>query len=61
MTTSELGRITWSEWVPAALASGNLRPFPKPLIHSKGLEGIQSALERYGQGVSAQKIVVDMA
>ncbi|KAK0721937.1 putative quinone oxidoreductase [Lasiosphaeria miniovina] len=50
----------WRDWVTPALRSGRLRPFPPPLVVGKGLEYIQTALEKCVAGVSAAKLVVEL-
>ncbi|KAJ6021141.1 hypothetical protein N7540_006645 [Penicillium herquei] len=50
----------WKEYVTSALKSGKLLCLPPPLIVGKGLEHIQSALEKAKAGVSATKLVVEL-
>jgi hypothetical protein len=49
----------WRDYVPAALADGSLKATPGPIVAGKGLEGLQGALEKQKQGVSAAKVVVE--
>ncbi|KAF3940453.1 Zeta-crystallin [Dactylella cylindrospora] len=57
---NEVGPAVWGEWMPAALANGSLKIAPPPLMVGKGLEAIQDAIDRYVQGVSYQKVVVEL-
>lgn len=61
MVTSELGRHIWANWFPKALREGSVKCVPKPLVFGLGLDQVQGAIDRYTEGVSGQKIVVDMS
>ncbi|KAJ5737041.1 Alcohol dehydrogenase superfamily zinc-type [Penicillium malachiteum] len=50
----------WKDYVTPALQSGKLQCLPTPLIVGKGLEHIQSALEKAKEGVSATKLVIEL-
>ncbi|WPH01893.1 Hypothetical protein R9X50_00474700 [Acrodontium crateriforme] len=50
----------WEKFVTPALESGKLQCLPKPLVVGKGLESLQKAMDRLKDGVSAQKIVVEL-
>ncbi|KAJ5504916.1 Polyketide synthase enoylreductase [Penicillium fimorum] len=50
----------WEDYVTPALQSGKLQCLPLPLVVGKGLEHVQSALERCKAGVSATKLVVEL-
>jgi NADPH:quinone reductase-like Zn-dependent oxidoreductase len=50
----------WRDYVTPALEAGKLKCLPPPLVVGKGLEFIQTALERCGAGVSATKVVVEI-
>ncbi|KAI1086959.1 GroES-like protein [Rostrohypoxylon terebratum] len=55
-TTSKL----FEEFFPKALDSGKYKVAPAPeVVKTRGLEGIQEALDTLRQGVSAKKIVVE--
>jgi NADPH:quinone reductase-like Zn-dependent oxidoreductase len=56
---SVVGAI-FRDFVPQALASGQLIPEPEPKVVGKGLESLQDAYGIRLQGVSAQKIVVSL-
>lgn len=50
----------WHKFVPEALADGQLRPNPEPLVVGKGLESIQNGMDKLKMGVSARKLVVEI-
>jgi NADPH:quinone reductase-like Zn-dependent oxidoreductase len=50
----------WKDYVTPALQSGKLQCLPPPVVVGKGLEHIQSALEKSKAGVSAMKLVVEL-
>lgn len=61
MATSEVGQHIWGKWLPKALREGSVKCVPQPVVFGKGLDQVQGAIDRYLEGVSGQKIVVDMA
>ena len=50
----------WRDWLPRALEEGRFVPEPEPLVVGKGLAKVHDAFQRYLQGVSAQKVVVEL-
>ncbi|KAJ5709783.1 hypothetical protein N7493_010074 [Penicillium malachiteum] len=50
----------WKDYVTPALRSGKIQCLPPPLIVGRGLEHIQSALDKAKAGVSATKLVVEL-
>lgn len=50
----------WGEYVPAALASGELRPAPRATVVGRGLYYLQGGLDMNKMGVSATKVVVSL-
>lgn len=46
--------------MPKALASGQLKAKPNPLVVGHGLENVQHGLDIQKAGVSAQKIVITL-
>ncbi|KAG0649801.1 Trans-enoyl reductase [Hyphodiscus hymeniophilus] len=60
MEQREVGDAVWREYVPKALASGQLLAKPDPLIIKGGLEHIQDAVDTLRKGVSAAKVVVQL-
>lgn len=57
---NEVGKAVYEDYLPKALETGSFVPAPEPLIVGQGLESIQEAVDRYGKGVSAQKLVVTL-
>ena len=57
---SEIGKHLWGEWIPASLADGSLQCKPDPLVVGQGLDYIQIACDKMSEGVSAQKLVVEL-
>ncbi|KAJ5972880.1 Polyketide synthase enoylreductase [Penicillium vulpinum] len=57
---NDVATPVWEEYVTPALHSGKLQCLPAPLVVGKGLEHIQSALEKCKTGVSATKLVVEL-
>jgi hypothetical protein len=57
---NEVGLVVWGKWILAALANGSLKCAPPPLVVGRGLEAIQGACDRWREGVSRQKVVVEL-
>lgn len=57
---NDIVRPVWKDYVTPALQSGKLQCLPTPYVVGKGLEHIQSALEKSKAGVSATKLVVEL-
>ncbi|KAI1140169.1 GroES-like protein [Hypoxylon sp. FL0543] len=56
----DTARVLFGEFLPAALARGEYKVAPRPaVVPTRGLEGIQEALDVLKKGVSATKIVVE--
>ncbi|OTA69999.1 GroES-like protein [Hypoxylon sp. EC38] len=56
----DTSREIFGEFLPKALERGEYKVAPKPeVMPTKGLEGIQEALDTVRKGVSAKKIVVE--
>lgn len=55
---NEVSRVVWNQFLPAALATGKYRCAPEPEVVGKGLESLQSGLDRLKAGVSGKKLVV---
>ncbi|KAI0836728.1 GroES-like protein [Hypoxylon sp. FL0890] len=56
----DTSRVIFGEFLPVALERGGYKVAPKPeVVLTKGLEGIQEALDIVKKGVSAKKIVVE--
>lgn len=57
----EILPITFGGFLPEALASGHYKIAPPPeIVSTKGIEGIQEALDILKKGVSAKKLVVEI-
>ncbi|KAF2648738.1 oxidoreductase [Lophiostoma macrostomum CBS 122681] len=50
----------WLDFLEKGLANGKLKAGTTPLVVGTGLEKCQEALNRYRQGVSAEKVVVEL-
>ncbi len=55
---NEVSHAIYRDFVPAALADGSYRAFPKPRVIGDGLQHLQAALDIQREGVSAEKVVV---
>ncbi|KAJ6125616.1 zinc-binding oxidoreductase CipB [Penicillium samsonianum] len=55
-----VGEAVWEQFVPKALASGQLKTKPDPFVVGHGLENVQHGLNMQKAGVSAQKIVITL-
>lgn len=58
---SEVCGYIWGEWIPSTLIGGTLRCKPEPCVVGTGLEHVQTACDRLRDGVSAMKLVVELA
>ncbi|PLB44246.1 GroES-like protein [Aspergillus steynii IBT 23096] len=54
----KIGEAVWGEFVPKALASGQLQAKLEPFVVGHGLGDIQRAVDLQKAGVSAKKVVV---
>lgn len=57
---NEVGGAVYNDYLPKALAEGNFVAAPAPHVVGKGLEAIQTGIDEWGKGVSAEKIVVSL-
>jgi hypothetical protein len=55
-----IGEAIWATFVPNALATGQLKAKPDPVVVGHGLENIQHGLEVQKAGVSAKKVVITL-
>lgn len=56
----ETSSVIFGEFLPEALENGSYKVAPKPdVVPTKGIEGIQEALDIVKKGISAKKIVVE--
>ena len=58
---SKAAQELFRTWLPAALADGTMKCQPEPEVVGKGLNNIQNALDELRKGVSAKKLVVEVA
>ena len=58
VNNAHVGKAVWSDFVPKALASGQLVTAPIAQVVGNGLDAIQDACDKQKAGVSAKKIVV---
>jgi len=61
MIDNEIGRYIYQDYLGKALAVGSFRPAPIPKVAGTSLHDIQAALDLQRRGVSASKVVVDLA
>ncbi|KAJ5784917.1 uncharacterized protein N7503_010129 [Penicillium pulvis] len=57
---NDVVKPVWKDYVTPALQYGKLQCVPRPFVVGKGLEHIQSALDKIKAGVSATKLVVEL-
>ena len=58
---NEVSHAVYVDFLPAALAARSYRPAPPARVVGRGLQALQRALETQKQGVSGEKVVVDLA
>ena len=61
MTDLAVGDAVWRKYIPEALAVGKFQAKPDPFVIKGGLEKVQEGINLLRKGVSAQKIVVEIA
>ncbi|EDN99838.1 hypothetical protein SS1G_02696 [Sclerotinia sclerotiorum 1980 UF-70] len=57
----DLGDAVWRKYLPAALAAGKYLAKPDPEVLQGGLERVQDGMDIVRKGVSAKKIVIEVA
>lgn len=57
---AELGPAIWHDFMPAALKSGKFQAKPDPFV-IRGLAKVQEGMDLLRKGVSAKKIVIEIA
>lgn len=60
LLADEVGPALFERYLPAALASGDFRPWPPPQVVGHGLDHLPEAFEVQRRGVSARKVVVTL-
>lgn len=58
---TRIGDFIWRTYVPQAIASGKLKAKPDPMIIEGGLGKVQEGIDMLRKGVSAKKIVIEIA
>ncbi|GFF58250.1 hypothetical protein IFM46972_11047 [Aspergillus udagawae] len=53
-------KAVWRDYLPKALASGQFKPKPDPMVVGHGLDKIQHGLDIQKAGVSARKVVITL-
>ncbi|KAJ5629596.1 alcohol dehydrogenase [Penicillium herquei] len=59
--TPELGHHIWHGFIPEALAAGKYQAKPDPHLIAGGLQSIQDGIDLLRKGVSAKKVVIEIA
>lgn len=54
----DVGKAVLTDFLPAALESGQIKPLLKTEIAGRGLESIQAGIDLVKAGVSGTKVVV---
>lgn len=57
----EIGDAVWRKYLPDALVAGKFQAKPDPLILEGGLEKVQEGVNILRKGVSAKKVVIEIA
>lgn len=57
----DIGDAVWRKYIPRALAAGKFQAKPDPEILVGGLERVQDGVDLLRKGVSAKKIVIEIA
>lgn len=60
LVDNEVGPMIYEEYLPRALAAGELVAAPEPEVVGHGLEEVQRACDELKKGVSAKKMVVTL-
>lgn len=58
---THIGDFIWRVYVPQALAKGKLKAKPDPIVIQGGLVKVQEGIDTLRKGVSAKKIVIEIA
>lgn len=61
MKDNEVGVALWDKWLSTALKSGQMKCKPDAEVVGRGLEKIQDACDKLKAGISAKKLVVELA
>ncbi|KAK9378447.1 chaperonin 10-like protein [Kockiozyma suomiensis] len=60
MEPAKFSKLAYVDFLTPAIKEGKYIVAPKPLIVGKGLEAIQSGIDRQKQGMSAEKVVISL-
>ncbi|UZJ55732.1 hypothetical protein CBS101457_005052 [Exobasidium rhododendri] len=60
LKSSKVGKAIFEDYLPQAIASGQIQVLLPALVVGHGLESLQRAMDRLREGVSAQKVVVTL-
>lgn len=55
-----VGEYIFGKWMEGALQDGALRPLPEPLVVGRSLEAINAGILRVKEGLSGQKVVIEL-
>lgn len=58
--TDPIAEYIWGKWLEPALERGIMKCMPGAKVAGQGLENIQAGCDKWAQGVSAMKIVVEI-
>ncbi|OKL60155.1 hypothetical protein UA08_04906 [Talaromyces atroroseus] len=61
LVDTSIGVAVWHKYLPEALKGGKFQAKPEPFVIEGGLEKIQEGIDMIKKGVSATKIVVEIA
>lgn len=57
----DIGDAVWRKYIPEALEAGKFQAKPDPEVLEGGLERVQEGINILRKGVSARKIVIEVA
>jgi len=57
----DIGDAIWRKYIPNALAARKFQPKPDQMIIEGGLEKVQEGIGILREGVSAKKVVIEVA
>lgn len=61
MVDTTIGETVWHQYLPEALRVGKFQAKPEPHLIQGGLERVQDGIDLLAKGVSATKIVIEVA
>ncbi|KAJ5587305.1 alcohol dehydrogenase [Penicillium hispanicum] len=61
MVNLDVGDAVWQKYLPEALRTGKFQAKPDPFVITGGLEKVQEGIDILRQGVSAKKVVIEVA